>query len=608
MAALNYNLVTTTLGADISDSATAITFTLALKEGGVNIPTLITGDFVWIKVENELMKLTAYTAGALSGTVSRGEGDTVAAFHTEGVSIDLVATKEHFGSKTFVVKVAAADASDDEINAADYVCDGVNDHVQIQAAIDEIEGRPDATGTVEFSSGTFNISAVITINGWLIFQGTGALGWDFNEGTVLTRDGVANFNMFQNTGSGIETLFRDLIIQDYGADANTSPVIETAAASSTFVFDRVKGWNYQATGYFFKISHSGTTFIATDCYLEGGTAALGATTTTLTTGKVRILDSYLFAGIDLAVGGSWDIRLEGNLIDGVVRIDGNVSNTPMPDVAVTNNVIEGRSSGAIYATDIRSLIVKGNTVPYNYAGTAFRLSNIDRGIIADNDIHGDGSSFHHGIWLLDSDYVLINNNSIMTLNSQTTDATYSGIILDGDTNNCSVTNNTIRTAGANKWLYGIRIDDSTCNDNLVEGNDLLGSCKTNGNEFSDAGTDTRGWLMVELAYIAGAVAVATNPKWKRLRRTAVLGTTFLAASTGPTGQALIVDVQKNGTKIYTTTGNRPSIIAGGTIGNSTVAPDTKYIGTTDVMAVEVMQVGSGVAGSDLVVEQRYMPI
>jgi len=59
-----------------------------------------------------------------------------------------------FSTSSFGMLVAASDANPDEIANADYVCDGVNDEVEIQAAIDSIESG----GTVYLSAGTFILS------------------------------------------------------------------------------------------------------------------------------------------------------------------------------------------------------------------------------------------------------------------------------------------------------------------------------------------------------------------------------------------------------------------------------------------------------------------
>lgn len=76
-----------------------------------------------------------------------------------------------------------------------------------------------------------------------------------------------------------------------------------------------------------------------------------------------------------------------------------------------------------------------------------------------------------------------------------------------------------------------------------------------------------------------------------------------SVGTAPTGASVIVDVNRNGTTIYTTQGNRPTIAVstntalGGAAANGTFA-------NGDYLTVDVDQIGSTVAGADLVVVVR----
>ena len=69
----------------------------------------------------------------------------------------------------------------------------------------------------------------------------------------------------------------------------------------------------------------------------------------------------------------------------------------------------------------------------------------------------------------------------------------------------------------------------------------------------------------------------------------------------PTGASLIVDVNKNGTTIFTTQDNRPTITATNFTDLSS-APDVTAIAADDYLTVDVDQIGSTVAGSDLILQ------
>ena len=75
---------------------------------------------------------------------------------------------------------------------------------------------------------------------------------------------------------------------------------------------------------------------------------------------------------------------------------------------------------------------------------------------------------------------------------------------------------------------------------------------------------------------------------------------LVTAGTAPTGASLILDVNKNGTTIFTTQANRPTISAGSQA-SSIATPDITSVATNDYITVDIDQIGSSVAGSDLVV-------
>lgn len=75
----------------------------------------------------------------------------------------------------------------------------------------------------------------------------------------------------------------------------------------------------------------------------------------------------------------------------------------------------------------------------------------------------------------------------------------------------------------------------------------------------------------------------------------------IVVKTAPTGASIIVDVNKNGTTIFTTQANRPEIAISGTTDDSGT-PDVTALAETDKITIDIDQVGSTVAGADLTVE------
>ncbi len=73
-----------------------------------------------------------------------------------------------------------------------------------------------------------------------------------------------------------------------------------------------------------------------------------------------------------------------------------------------------------------------------------------------------------------------------------------------------------------------------------------------------------------------------------------------AVGTDPTGANLIIDVNLNGTTMFTTQANRPTIVAGSQQSAITV-PDVTALAPGDLLSMDIDQIGSSVAGSDLTV-------
>lgn len=102
MTRLRYNGLSARLGAPLTNVATAITFDGPLTHsGGIAVPTIISGDFIRLAILDapgrlaEIVNLTAYTAGATTGTIVRAQEDTTGKAHGTGVKVaNTVTTSE----------------------------------------------------------------------------------------------------------------------------------------------------------------------------------------------------------------------------------------------------------------------------------------------------------------------------------------------------------------------------------------------------------------------------------------------------------------------------------------------------------------------------------
>ncbi|MBU1067881.1 right-handed parallel beta-helix repeat-containing protein [Patescibacteria group bacterium] len=88
-----------------------------------------------------------------------------------GVFLDVNAlTLEAPTGRNATLVVAASDASDLSKAQADYICDGAADDVEIQAAIDAL---PAGGGLIHLSEGNYLLSATITLDDYVILEGSG---------------------------------------------------------------------------------------------------------------------------------------------------------------------------------------------------------------------------------------------------------------------------------------------------------------------------------------------------------------------------------------------------------------------------------------------------
>lgn len=101
-------------------------------------------------------------------------------------------------------------------------------------------------------------------------------------------------------------------------------------------------------------------------------------------------------------------------------------------------------------------------------------------------------------------------------------------------------------------------------------------------------------------FCSGALTAAANKARVTSPVTGTIVGVYISAITAPAGAAILVDVNKSGTTLFTTQANRPTIADGAN--DSVVAvPDVTSVAAGNVLTVDVDQIGSGTAGSNLTV-------
>ncbi len=125
--------------------------------------------------------------------------------------------------------VAAADASGRQRAQADYVCDGINDHEEIQAALD---GLPDAGGRVILTEGKFHLGASVVIDrSHLRIDGQGSGATEVHA--------TGNFPVFQFAGSAENVIsrggLRDLLLRGGGSQLLGAHGVQLVYTNRTLV-------------------------------------------------------------------------------------------------------------------------------------------------------------------------------------------------------------------------------------------------------------------------------------------------------------------------------------------------------------------------------------
>lgn len=103
----------------------------------------------------------------------------------------------------------------------------------------------------------------------------------------------------------------------------------------------------------------------------------------------------------------------------------------------------------------------------------------------------------------------------------------------------------------------------------------------------------------------GALAVKTGEgKFYFPVRATLVGVSAVLEN-GPTGDSFIIDLNKNGTSVWTDQSKRPEILEGSTVSGEVTDIDLPTIEVGDQLSVDIDQVGSTWPGDDLTVTVRY---
>jgi hypothetical protein len=111
---------------------------------------------------------------------------------------------------------------------------------------------------------------------------------------------------------------------------------------------------------------------------------------------------------------------------------------------------------------------------------------------------------------------------------------------------------------------------------------------------------------VQIFTVPGTLSVGTGRAKFYIPGPITLGNVRASVGTAPTGADITIDVNKNGTTVFTTQTNRPKIFAGQTL-VSTSTPNITEFAAGDYITVDIDTIGSLNPGSDLTVQIEFTP-
>lgn len=390
------------------------------------------------------------------------------------------------------------------------ICNGVNDHVEIQAALDAVRD-------VKLSVGEFNCEVTVDIdNSYQTLRGC-------DRNTILTTS-TANLDFITATGGAgtelVGILIADLCVDGAGTgdDAILWTYVDDSKIMNVWFIDNddagvefsycdhneVIGCHYDTCGYGVYIANSSYNVFSDsifDCVVIYAHYLSASHYNTIGNNVVHYWTGYL----------AYLLNSDYNTIaDNVAHEcgdDGIYLQTSDFNSISGNTIHAPQTTGIRIYTSVKNTIV-GNTIENAGSTGIWVYQGSDSNAIGINTITNSDS---YGIFVYYSDYCSVIGNictlsgyegimveggdhsnisdNVCTESSQSWDDSYSNIQLT-DTDYSLVDGNTCRQgAQANQPEYGITVADGGCDGNIIQGNDLHDAGKTA--NFNDAGTDTR---------------------------------------------------------------------------------------------------------------------
>lgn len=376
------------------------------------------------------IRLTGGTTAQRPGSPSEG----TLYFDTDTKQLLTYANGKWQADRTNAVLVAATDSSDADKAAADYVADGTNDEVEINAALTAANPSSGTrkTGKVYLFAGTYTASATILIPNNTTLAGVG-------RGTLIKLSvGTGTDNLVENsdtiTGTGV-------VIQDIRLDGSL-------------------GTGGTQHGIYLNAMGAGSS----------SSARQGAKLSNLWVNSFQNAGIYIDSSANNTISGN---TFQGNNFVGIYLVGASYN-------TVTGNVAEGNGTG-IYSWGASNNTISGNSSQGNIDGISLDGSSVNN-IVTANSVQGNSQ---RGIGLLSSS----NNNNLSgnKIHDNGGNTNNNGIYLDASDAN-TITGNDITDTSCTTTCYAINIFNSTSDNNYLSNNRFSTSSGTA--TINDAGTGT----------------------------------------------------------------------------------------------------------------------
>lgn len=284
------------------------------------------------------------------------------------------------------LSVAANDASDESKARADYVCDGVDDDIDINAALAALPG---VGGKISLSEGTFNISNPIDIpNDDITLEGMGNSTYIDGAGLATTEHAIVV------DGMGY-CILKNFMISTGSGGGRTSHCIYVAGTLIGLVIDRVFFYNSDDDGIYIYTDGGVYRSYITNCLFRdidgsgiyvGGNAAGGVSGLTIHNNTIT---QGAGGGVVFDTGSSGhtycsinDNYIVDSGVEGIILYD-------MVDSTINNNIIIQPGDDGIIVEDCDYCTFNSNVIAFNLAGSGIKLTaNCNHIVIVGNQLSG----------------------------------------------------------------------------------------------------------------------------------------------------------------------------------------------------------------------------